>query len=128
VDVGVVAGDDVGVQVGGGAGDDGVGDVAGGGSAHEFAGGVGLLFGQRDRVENIDHRVGEPVLSQLAGILRRHIERGDVAPGKPLPPIAGLMQTYGVSDGTVKRALSTLRDEGLVDTVSGRGYYVTERT
>jgi hypothetical protein len=29
-DVGVVAGDDVGVQVGGGAGDDGVGDVAGG--------------------------------------------------------------------------------------------------
>jgi hypothetical protein len=46
VDVGVVARDDVGVQVGGGAGDDGVGDVAGGCSAHEFAGGVGLLFGQ----------------------------------------------------------------------------------
>jgi hypothetical protein len=34
VDVGVVAGDDVDVQVGGGAGDEGVGDVAGGGSAH----------------------------------------------------------------------------------------------
>jgi hypothetical protein len=46
VDVGVVAGDDVGVQVGGGQGDDGVGDVAGGCSAHEFAGGVGLLFAQ----------------------------------------------------------------------------------
>jgi DNA-binding GntR family transcriptional regulator len=79
-------------------------------------------------VENIDHQAGEPVWSQLAGILRRHIERGDVAPGKLLPSIAGLMQTYGVSDGTVKRALSALRDEGLVDTVPGRGYYVTERT
>ena len=32
---------------GGGAGD-GVNDVAGGGAAHEFAGGVGLLFGQVD--------------------------------------------------------------------------------
>jgi DNA-binding GntR family transcriptional regulator len=75
-------------------------------------------------VEEIDHEAGEPVWSQLAGILRRQIERGDTAPGKLLPSISMLMQTYGVSDGTVKRAIAALRDEGLVETVPGRGSYV----
>jgi GntR family transcriptional regulator len=77
-------------------------------------------------MEHIDHDAGEPVWSQLAGILRRQIERGDIAPGKLLPSISTLMQTYGLSDGTVKRALGTLRDEGLIQTIPGRGSYVSE--
>jgi GntR family transcriptional regulator len=76
-------------------------------------------------MEEIDHHAGEPVWSQLAGILRGQIERGAIPPGKLLPSISTLMQTYGVSDGTVKRALRKLRDEGLVSTVPGRGSYVT---
>lgn len=75
-------------------------------------------------VEEIDHDAGEPVWSQLAGILRRQIEHGNIAPGKLLPSIADLMHAYGVSDGTVKRALRALRDAGLIDTVPGRGSYV----
>lgn len=78
-------------------------------------------------MDRIDHDAREPVWSQLAGIIRRHIERGDIAPGKLLPSIAGLMQTYGVSDGTVKRAIAALQDEGLVHTAPGRGTYVVER-
>lgn len=77
-------------------------------------------------MEEIDHSAGEPVWSQLAGILRRQIERGAIQPGKLLPSISTLMQLYGVSDGTVKRALRTLRDEGLVSTIPGRGSYVRE--
>ncbi len=34
------------------------------------------------------------------------------------------MQAYEVSDGTVKRAITQLRSEGLVETVIGRGVYV----
>lgn len=77
----------------------------------------------RDHV-TIDHEAGEPVWQQLAGILRGQIERGDIAPGKLLPSIRTLMQTYGVSDGTVKRAIAALRDEGLVESIVGRGVYV----
>jgi hypothetical protein len=47
-DVGVVAGDDMGVQVGGCLGDDGVDNVTGCGAAHERTGGVSFLFGQRE--------------------------------------------------------------------------------
>jgi len=48
-------------------------------------------------------------------------------PGKLLPSIHTLMQTYGVSDGTVKRAIADLRNAGLVKSVTGRGTYVAER-
>jgi DNA-binding GntR family transcriptional regulator len=38
------------------------------------------------------------------------------------------MQRFEVSDGTVKRAVAKLRDEGLVETETGRGIYVVERS
>lgn len=76
--------------------------------------------------ERIDHEAGEPVWSQLAGILRRQIERGDYQAGKLLPSVRTLAQTYGLSDGTVKHALSQLRAEHLVEPAAGRGWYVAE--
>jgi DNA-binding GntR family transcriptional regulator len=80
----------------------------------------------RDHVDHdrIDHDAGEPVWSQLAGILRGQIARGEIQPGKLLPSTRTLMQRYEVSDGTVKRAVARLRDEGLVESVPGRGVYV----
>ena len=75
----------------------------------------------------IDHEAGTPVWQQLADILRAQIEHGDIAPGKLLPSIRTLMQTYGVSDGTVKRAIADLRSAGLVKSVTGRGTYVAEQ-
>ena len=75
-------------------------------------------------MERIDHDAGEPVWKQLAAILRGQIQTGKIGAGKLLPSIRTLMQTYEVSDGTVKRAISQLRSEGLVETVIGRGVYV----
>lgn len=72
----------------------------------------------------IDPNAGEPVWSQLASILREEITSGRIAPGKLLPSMRTLQQTHGVSDGTVKRALAKLRQEGLIKSVPGRGTYV----
>jgi GntR family transcriptional regulator len=72
----------------------------------------------------IDHDAGTPVWEQLAGILRGQIERGEIPSGKLLPSTRTLMQTYGLSDGTVKRAIRALRDAGLVESVPGRGVFV----
>ena len=41
--------------------------------------------------------------------------------GAMLPSVRTIMQTYGVSDGTVKRAMRELRDLGLIRTYQGRG-------
>ena len=75
----------------------------------------------------IDRDAGRPLWRQLADILRAMIESGEIGPGKLLPSQRTLMQRYEVSDGTVKRALALLHEEGLVETEQGRGSYVAER-
>jgi len=70
----------------------------------------------------IDHESGGPVWMQLAQILRDEI--ATMPKGRLLPSVRTLVQTYGVSDGTLKHALAQLRAEGLIVTYQGRGSYV----
>ncbi len=64
------------------------------------------------------------VYVQLVNILRKQIRGGELAKDRPVPSERTLTQRYGVSDGTVKRAMQVLREEGLVATVRGKGIYV----
>jgi GntR family transcriptional regulator len=72
----------------------------------------------------IDHHSDVPVYLQLAGILRDQIRSGELQPHRPIPSIRTLTQQYEISDGSVKKGVQVLRDEGLVRTVPGRGVYV----
>lgn len=72
-------------------------------------------------IVTIDHDRGGPVWMQLADILKADLAR--MESGNMLPSVRSLMQTYGVSDGTVKRAMRELREQGLVKTYQGRGSY-----
>ena len=63
-----------------------------------------------------------PLHEQLTAILREQIRSGELA-GR-LPSGKTLAQQYEVSHRTSERALATLRDEGLVVAVIGKGYYV----
>jgi GntR family transcriptional regulator len=76
----------------------------------------------------IDHEGPIPVYRQLADILRKQIERGELAPNRPIPSITRLQQDYGLARGTIVKAVQLLVDEGLVHAVPGRGMYVRERT
>jgi DNA-binding GntR family transcriptional regulator len=70
----------------------------------------------------------EYVYVQLANILRGRIADGSYPPGRALPAARALSQDYGVSIGSVKRAIELLRDDGLVHTVIGRGIFVSRQT
>jgi GntR family transcriptional regulator len=74
---------------------------------------------------SIDHGAEEPPFLQLAGILRAQIESGELPRGRALPSLTTLMQTYGLSRNTVRRAIGVLADEGLVRTRPGWGTFVT---
>ncbi len=56
---------------------------------------------------------------QLADLLRRRITDGVYAPGQRLPSESALAQTYGLSPVTVRRAVTVLRTEGLIDVRQG---------
>ncbi len=62
---------------------------------------------------------------QLAAMLRARIESGEIE--SLLPSIMELTEETGLAVGTVRRAITLLKDEGLVHAVSGRGTFVTRQ-
>jgi len=66
-----------------------------------------------------------PPYLQLVEILTERIERGDWQPNRPIPSEHQLTQEFGIARGTVRRAVRTLRDRGLVFTVPQRGTFVS---
>jgi GntR family transcriptional regulator len=63
---------------------------------------------------------------QIARDLRERIRRGELAPGAQIPTETELMEQYGVSRNTVRRAVSVLTAAGLLDAGSTRGTFVRE--
>jgi GntR family transcriptional regulator len=66
-----------------------------------------------------------PLYYQLASVVRDQILSGRYAVGARIPTEADLVAAYGVSRITVRQALSSLEQEGLVRREVGRGTYVT---
>jgi GntR family transcriptional regulator len=64
------------------------------------------------------------VYEQLADELRQGIVSGRYKPGDRLPSTLELMESTGVANLTVRGAYRVLIEEGLVESVSKRGFYV----
>lgn len=64
---------------------------------------------------------------QMTSDLRKMITSGEFAPGSPLPSESQLGEQYQVSRPTVRRALQTLEQEGLISAHAGRGRIVRDR-
>ena len=82
-----------------------------------------VTYGERVP-EQIDTESPVPPYRQVAAFMRERIERGELAPGKRLPSIADLVQTYGIARTTAGKALRLLVDEGLAEVSPGMGTYV----
>ena len=67
-----------------------------------------------------------PLYYQLGTILREQIYSGAYGAGDQLPTEAELVADYGVSRITVRQALKTLEEEGLIRREAGRGTFVTD--
>jgi len=68
-----------------------------------------------------------PLYYQIESILREKIVSGKLAEGEQLPTESELSQEYGVSRITVRQALASLVEEGLLEKRQGRGTFVSKR-
>ena len=66
----------------------------------------------------------EPKYQSIAADLRTRIAAGEFAAGRHLPSEADLGGAYAASRMTVRKALEALRDEGLVGSRQGFGWFV----
>lgn len=71
-------------------------------------------------------RRGKGLPQELVEAIDAQLKSGALAPGDKLPPESEIMQTYGVSRGVVREALSRLQAAGLVQTFHGVGTFALE--
>ncbi|MGW9023088.1 GntR family transcriptional regulator [Streptomyces sp. NPDC055722] len=72
----------------------------------------------------IDREGPIPPYRQIADALRARISDGTIPVGRRIPSLVQLEQEFHVARDTLRKAIAVLRDEGLVETVSGMGVYV----
>ncbi len=68
-----------------------------------------------------------PPYAQVVDALRQEIEQGALQPGAKLPTHQELVSRFGVSVGTIKRALGELQGAGLIVSRQGQGAFVRTR-
>lgn len=68
---------------------------------------------------------GEPIYLQIVRQIRSSILQGELVPGAALPSIRQLAKDMQISVITTKRAYSELESEGLIDSMVGKGSFVS---
>lgn len=68
-----------------------------------------------------------PLYQQIAELLIRDIAAGRLTEGEKLPPERDMAAGLGIAVGTLRAALKSLTEKGLVDRVHGSGNYIRAR-
>jgi GntR family transcriptional regulator, phosphonate transport system regulatory protein len=72
------------------------------------------------------YRQGTPLWQSIADALSQEIHDKVFAPGDQLPTEAQLAQRFAVNRHTVRRAVASLQDQGMIRIEQGRGTFVQE--
>ncbi|MFG3439950.1 GntR family transcriptional regulator [Nonomuraea sp. NPDC047897] len=75
----------------------------------------------------IDREGPVPPYLQVAAALRDRILSGKIPVGRRIPSLVELEEEFGVARDTLRKAVKVLKQEGLVETVTGMGVYVVPR-
>lgn len=67
-----------------------------------------------------------PLYDQLVDIIKKYVSAGILSAGDMLPSEAALCESLGISRSTVRQAIGSLEEEGLVVRKQGRGTFVAE--
>lgn len=72
------------------------------------------------------HHFSGPLHEQVRGLILSRIERGDWPAGAPIPPEVHLSREFGVSIGTVRKAMDQLARDRILVRERGRGTFVKD--
>ena len=73
----------------------------------------------------ITNASNRPIYAQIASQIQDAILSGELAEGEALPSIRSLANDLRISVITTKRAYAELEEAGFIDTVQGKGSFVT---
>lgn len=75
----------------------------------------------------IDKSSPIPIYYQLESFIKNQIESGNILPGENIPSEREYAESYGISRMTVRQAINSLVNEGLLYRKKGSGTFVSEK-
>jgi GntR family transcriptional regulator len=74
----------------------------------------------------LNFRSGKPVYLQVADQIKSAAASGALRPGEPLPSIRPLAEQLRINRNTVSKAYAELESQGIIQTIAGKGCFLTE--
>lgn len=68
----------------------------------------------------------QPIYEQLVEQLRRQLTLGGMEAGAAMPSVRQLASELGINPNTIQKAYRRMEEEGMIESVPGRGSFVTE--
>ncbi len=79
-----------------------------------------------DMMLQINFKSGKPVYLQLVDQVKTAAAAGTAQPGEPLPSIRPLAEELRVNRNTVAKAYAELENQGVIETIAGKGCFIKE--
>ncbi len=74
---------------------------------------------------NIDARSSKPIFEQVVDKIKENIMMGGLSPGDKMPSIRELSKMLTINPNTVSKAYAELERQKLIETISGKGTFVS---
>jgi GntR family transcriptional regulator len=72
----------------------------------------------------LNFKSGKPVYLQLVDQVKAAAASGAIQPGEPLPSIRPLAEQLRVNRNTVAKAYAELENQGVIETLAGKGCFI----
>lgn len=73
----------------------------------------------------LDYKSGKPIYLQVVDQIRHAAASGQLRPGQALPSIRPLAEELRVNRNTIAKAYTELENRGVIETLPGKGCFVT---
>jgi GntR family transcriptional regulator len=74
----------------------------------------------------LNFKSGKPAYLQVVDQIKSASASGVLRPGEPLPSIRPLAEQLRLNRNTVAKAYTELESQGIIETIAGKGCFVTE--
>lgn len=75
----------------------------------------------------ISHKSSEPIYEQICIQIKDMVLTGELLPGDMITSVRALAKELGIGVLTVQKAYDKLQQEGVIETVVGKGTYITAK-
>lgn len=73
----------------------------------------------------LNYKSRTPICDQLCESIIQLAGCGVLAPGDPLPSVRSLAQELGINPNTVQKSYRTLEQQGILDSIPGKGSFIS---